>query len=134
MWYEYRCVNCRDIYETQRFSKLGRTLDEVCGGCGGDLVRIVSSPQVTPSAPDAYWNYTTGSVVTSSRDFERQLKLGAERMSERLGYEQHFTPVYPSEKNAYTESTANNDGAHGESIEKYSRIHNVTNSRRTIIT
>lgn len=55
-------------------------------------------------------------------------------MSERLGYEQKFSPVYPSEKNAYVESTASNDGEQGQSIEKYSKLHHTKNERRTIIT
>src|SRR5215468_7168476 len=102
MWYEYRCDACGAAYETQYFTGIGRTLVDVRCVCGGNYVRIVSLPQVSPASPDAYWNYTTGSVVTSNRDFEQQLRIGAEQMSERLGYEQRFTPVYPSEKKAYT--------------------------------
>ena len=139
MWYEYRCNNCGSDYETQQFATIGRKLvdesntDVLCY-CGGNYIRIVSLPQVSPASPDAYWNYTTGSVVSSNRDFEQQLRIGAERMSERLGYEQRFTPVYPSEKRAYTESTANNDGEHGQSVEKYAKHWNLTNKKRTIIT
>jgi len=54
-------------------------------------------------------------------------------MSERLGYDQKFAPIYPSEAKAYHESTANDDKVKGESIEKYGRIYNKINDKRTII-
>lgn len=133
MFYEYRCNVCGGIYETQTFCQLGRTLDDRLCECGGQLLRICSVPQVSTDQ-DGYWNYTVGSYVTSTRDFEQKLRVGAERMSERLGYEQKFAPVYPSEKKAYNEQTAGNDGAAGESMEKYGRLNNLTNQQRTIIT
>lgn len=133
MWYEYRCRECGGVHETQRFTKLGRALDDRLCECGGELLRICSVPQTTPPPAEPYWNYTVGDYVTSTRDFEEKLRIGGERMTERLGYEQKFTPVYPSEKRAYVESTASNDGAQGESMDKYARLRNETNDKQTII-
>lgn len=133
MFYEYRCDGCGGSYETQTFTKLGRALHDRLCECGGDFIRVCSIPQVGPAAPDAYWNYTVGDYVTSTKDFEQKLRVGSERMSERLGYEQKFTPVYPSEKKAYNEKAASNDRAAGESMEKYGRLNNLINEQRTII-
>jgi hypothetical protein len=134
MWYEYRCDNCGLAYETQTFTRLGRTLDDRLCECGGDLLRIASNLQCATATPEPYWNYTVGDYVTSSRDFEEKLRIGAEKMTERLGYEQHFTPVYPDEKKSYVESTASNDGANGESMERHSKLQNIVNDKRKIIT
>lgn len=133
MFYEYRCNICGGGYETQTFTKLGGALHDRLCECGGDFIRICSIPQVSTDQP-GYWNYTVGDYVTSTKDFEQKLRVGSERMSERLGYEQRFTPVYPSEKKAYNEKTAGNDTAQGETMEKYGRLNNLTNERRTIIT
>lgn len=132
MWYEYRC-DCGLVHEYQAFERIGSTLPGVSCSCGGDLIRIVSVPNVTPQQ-DGYFNHTVGQFVTSTKDFERKLKDGQRRMSERLGYEQSFTPVYPSERKSYVESHASDGPDKGESVEKYGRIYNKVNEKRTIIT
>jgi hypothetical protein len=134
MFYEYACNKCGLAYETQTFARIGEAIPDRTCECGGDLIRAVSLFNCTPVALNTpYFNHTVGEYVTGTRDFERKLRDGQRRMSERLGYEQSFAPIYPSERQHHVESTASNDGQHGESVERYARIRNETNDKRTII-
>lgn len=135
MLYEYRCDLCGGAYESQTFARIGTAIPDRACGCGGDLVRTVSLFNCTPVALNTtYFNYTVGEYVTGSRDFERKLHEGQRRMSERLGYDQTYTPIYPSERQHYVESRASNDGADGESVERYARGRNQIDHTKTIIT
>lgn len=135
MFYEYLCDGCGIGYESQTFTRIGEAIPDRTCECGGDLIRAVSLFNATPIAlSTTYFNHTVGDYVTGSRDFERKLREGQYRMSERLGYDQSFAPIYPSERQAYCESTASNDTENGESVERYKRIRNLVDEKKTIIT
>lgn len=134
MFYEYVCQNCGNIHESQTFARVGEVFPNFPCECGSDLIRAVSIPNTTPIAiGETYYNYTVGDYVTGTKDFERKLREGQHRMSERLGYDQSFAPIYPSERKAHTESTASNDGVGGESVERYRRERNLIDEKKTII-
>lgn len=135
MFYEYSCDKCGCGYESQTFVRIGEAIPDRTCECGGDLIRAVSLFNCTPVALNTpVFNHTVGDYVTGSRDFERKLHEGQQRMSERLGYDQKFTPMYPAEHKHHVESTASKDGVNGESVEKYGRIYNKVNPKKTIIT
>lgn len=116
MLYEYVCDNCSAGFESLTFHRIGEPLG-LCHCCGsGDLIRCVSHLQVAPVVTP-YFNHSVGAVVTSNKDFEEKLRVGAELQSERLGIQHNYTPMYPSEARAYAETTASNDGMGGASLE-----------------
>ena len=135
MFYEYRCGYCGNIHESQTFARIGEVFPNFPCECGNSLIRIVSVPNTTPvSVNRTYFNHTVGDYVTGTKDFERKLREGQRKQSERLGYDQSYVPVYPSEARAYNESAANNDRMNGNSVENYGRIYNKTDDKKTIIT
>lgn len=116
MWYEYRCNNCGDLWESQLFAKIGEYV--AWCDCGGRYQRIVSVPQTRPSA-EPYFNYAVGDYVKDDADFKRKLHAKAIDNSNLTGVDHSYEPVYPSDlKN---ERSVGVDG--GESIE-HSRRHN----------
>ena len=117
MFYEYRCDDCGLGYELQAFTRIGGVCSAQSCECGGDLIRHVSLFNCTPTQ-EPYFNHTVGSVVNSTKDFEHKLQEGSKHMSERLGYDQKYTPVYPSEGRAKVEREANTYSRHGSSFEK----------------
>jgi len=128
-WYEYVCDNCGLAYESQIFHKIGECISDC--ECGGRVLRIVSTFRTVPAA-EPYFNHTTGSVVTSNRDFEKQLARASAEQSERLGCDHRYVPMYPSEARAQFERTASKDGESGESVERYARIHHKPSTTRII--
>jgi hypothetical protein len=135
MFYEFLCDQCGLGYESQTFVRIGAAIPDRTCECGGDLIRAVSLFNATPVALSTpVFNHTVGDYVTGSKDFERKLREGQHRMSERLGYEQSFAPMYPSEHKSYVESTASNDRESGESVERYARLRNIVDEKKTIIT
>lgn len=132
MLYEYRCDRCELAYESLTFRKIGQVLDECPTACGGELVRIVSLFNVTPDI-EPYYNYTVGDYVTSTKDFEEKLRIGAEQQSERTGTLHEYTPVYPSEAKKHHETVASNDGHNGQSMERYGTVYDLSDKKKKII-
>jgi len=133
MFYEYLCDQCGLGYESQTFTRIGEALGRTCE-CGGDLIRAVSLFNATPIALSTpVYNNAVGDYVTGAKDFERKLHEGQQRMSERLGYDQKYAPMYPAEHQAHVESKASHDGQNGESVERYRRLRNQIDTTKTII-
>jgi hypothetical protein len=134
MFYEYICDECSLTYESQTFRKIGCVLSDCFDiNCDGELVRIVSIFNVSTDG-EPYYNHTVGQMVTSNKDFERKLRIGAEQQSERTGTLHTYTPVYPDEAKRHHEKVASNDGNHGESMERYGTVYNLTDKKKKIIT
>lgn len=132
MLYEYLCDSCGLGIESLSFRKIGQVLDDCPeSDCDGELVRCVSLFNVTPVI-QPYFNHTVGDYVTSTRDFEEKLRVGAEKQTERTGTQHTYTPVYPSESKAHQEKVANNDGQNGQSMDRYGNVYNLTNKKRKI--
>lgn len=89
--YEFQCRECGTILHSN-----SRT-EQQCN-CGGSLKRKYGFSFKRPM--QEHYNPTVGKVISSDRQFTRELKIASEQATERTGIKHSFVPVDISDKEA----------------------------------
>lgn len=120
--YEYRCRRCGRIEPSERrgddlgicwkpqpmvllvstgIDAAGRLAEEprpASRPCMGVLTRVWGFQQA-PGMPE-HFNRSVGAVVSSHRQFERELRRASDEATERTGIEHRYVPVDPTDRRA----------------------------------
>ncbi len=88
--YPYKCQSCGTIHEPYR-----SILDElpvfITCECGGRMRRHYTPPAFHRF--HEHFNTSVGSAVSSDKEFKTKLYEAQEKMTERLGFQQHYAPA-----------------------------------------
>lgn len=91
MIYAYSCQSCDSQEHHTGFRPIGAHLDKPCQSCGGLLLRRASFQFRRGMAP--HFNQSTGTYVSSQREFNDGLKRASEAATLRTGMDHNFQPV-----------------------------------------
>lgn len=90
--YTYRCVNCgREHLSDTRADALPFT------PCCKDEGRRIWGFGMVKAMPE-HWNATLGKPISTRQQFQDGLKAQSEHMSERLGFDQNYVEVDPTDR------------------------------------
>jgi len=99
MIYAYKCRRCGlQVDSSVRADTIGPCTRDYPIACSGELTRLF---QVTVEpAMQEHFNSTTASVISSSRQFDEEMKRQTDIQSARLGMDVQYERVDPSNKAA----------------------------------
>ncbi len=99
MIFEYQCRPCGDRYFVEADEPPSSA--PRCPECAVACVRRFSFGfQRSTVKHEADWNYSTGTVVSTTRQFENDLKRLGEERTERTGIPHSYVPVDPTDTKA----------------------------------
>lgn len=92
-YYPYRCQFCGTVHEPM-YSILDELPVHITCECGGQMRRVFTAPSFHRFTE--HHNATVGRPVSSLRDFKTKLHEAQEKMTERLGFQQHYSVADPT--------------------------------------
>jgi putative FmdB family regulatory protein len=100
MFYEYKCKSCGTTHH-----RTSREPPASCDVCGEASIRRVWGFQMMPVMHE-HRSSVTGTVVSDRSHLQRDLDVAAAKQSERLGYDQKYAIVDPTDTKALRVSAA----------------------------